>query len=229
MWQPDAQAKELLKSLGSAFKDKTLEISLDPELQTILLALAEITAGLDHFERCGAKPFKNLLVLLDNTDWAAHCLVSMPAFEVEGYQGLHENIWNDICRLSALLYIDIVVFPTPPRAGVKDTLSSLLYTKLLVLVECEYWGDSKPLMDVLFWATLVGAIAANGTVLEDSYTSFIADTFASEGFITWDDAQYHMKTCLWFSSVCDEPVKNILKAVGKIKSQTQLNLAELRS
>lgn len=174
--------------------------------------VAEMTAGLDHFQRSGAKPFKNLLALLDNTDWAGHRLASMSSFEEDEGQEFHEVVWNEICRLTTLLYIDLVAFPTPPQAGVKDTLSRLLLNQLSILAEYEYWTELEESRTLVQWAAMIGGIAAWGLDLQDAYTDFIADSFAYEDAMSWDELRQRMSRYLWVDIVCDKPAKGLWEA-----------------
>lgn len=210
IWNPDKRAEELLDTLGSGFKDENLTFALEQGLQTTLLTLAEMTAGLDHFQRCGAKPFTNLIPMLDNTDWAAHRLASMSSFvgeEHESENEFDEDDLNEACRLAAWLYIDIVVFPTPPQAGVKDTMSALL---LPILEKMSRHGEHmESLGGLALWAALIGAISARETALEDSYVALIKRLLVSLGGLPWDEAKELIKTFLWLSSVCDEPAKGV--------------------
>lgn len=210
VWHPDQRAEELLDTLGSGFKDDNLTFALDQGLQTTLLTLAEMTAGLDHFQRCGAKPFTDLIAMLDNTDWAAHRLASMSSFVEEEHEmenEFDEDDLNEACRLAAWLYIDIVVFPTPPQAGVKDTMSALLLP--ILETASEYGEHAETIGGLALWAALIGAIAARGTALEDSYVSLMRRLIVSMGGLSWDEAKELTKTFLWLSSVCDEPAKDV--------------------
>lgn len=213
IWEPDQRATSLLDVLGSSFKDEeALPFNLDDQLKIVILVVAEMTAGLDHFQRCGAKAFKNLLAMLNNTDWAAHRLASMSEFEEEEGQELHDNVWNEICRLTTLLYIDIASFPTPPQAGVKKTLCTLLLDKILMLAEYDYWMEVDLLKHLLQWAAMIGAIASRGVELEHLFTDFIADAFVSEDELTWNEVKERMVTFLWVDVVCDQPAKEIWEA-----------------
>lgn len=179
-----------------------------------LLVMAEITAALDHFCRGSAGAPKSLDVLLNNCDWATYEFLSLRP-DKQGLRPVAPDgeildpspaaLLRELCRLSGLLYIDMVIFPLPPHSGIKARLSRGILRLLKVY---ERVHDSKDLgvSDFLTWATFLGAIAAKFSELQLHYRDRIAIIAQN---MHWDAILKRLGQYLWFSPVLDPPALEI--------------------
>ena len=211
-------------------------LPLDDEFRMLLAVLAEVTVALDHSQRLGLdKVFKDPRIFLGNCDWVTHGLLSMPSFLTKGdgkssgglsgedgediSESPHsraagsvsaslDSVLCEICRLGTLLYVDIVIYPTPPQAGVKNQLSRLLLPLLQSLEETSLLEEDALVVDLVLWAAMMGAISARCTELQDTYIDYIADNCTPKSR-SWEDIELGLQSFCWFSSVCDESAKQI--------------------
>ncbi|KAJ3454826.1 hypothetical protein MRS44_013426 [Fusarium solani] len=128
LWEPDAQASEMLVTCGQRLRqssDGAMPTYLDQSLAEIFRVMSEVTVALDHYCRGGEGAPDSLDVLLNNCDWAAHTTLSLPPYTPLPTAGEDKELnvdasctLREICRLCALLHIDMVL-PTPPHTGIK--------------------------------------------------------------------------------------------------------------
>lgn len=226
VWQPDERAEKLLKIIGSSFRDYTERpssvLQLENRFSMLLGTLSELCAALDHSQRLGMKVFEDPHVFIGNCDWVSHSLLSMPSFlaennEKSGEDGGEANsssspsldaTLSEICRLGALMYIDMAIYPTPPQAGVKNKLSQLLFPLLRSLVETESLEGHSLVADLVLWGTMMGAISARSTELQDSYIDFIADNRIGR-LRSWEEIGPRLLSFLWLNSVFDELARQL--------------------
>ena len=235
VWVPDERAEELLGILGSSFREEpgresSSALPLDDKFRVILGVLAEVTAALDHSQRLGIGVFKDPQIFVGNCDWVSHSLLSVPSYltsdEEESSKGLKEGVIEsviegnspisasldtvlcEVCRLGALLYIDMVIYPTPPQAGVKNQLSKRLFPLLQSLEEISLWEEEALVADLVLWAAIMGAIAARYTELQDTYTEYIAQNCMA-GSRSWEDIEPRLQSFFWFNAVFDGSAQQI--------------------
>jgi len=130
-------------------------------------------------------------------------------------------ILSEICRLAALLFIDMVIYPTPPQAGVKNKLSKMLLPLLQSTVAdtsllTEY---PAPLADFVVWGALMGAISARCTELQDEYIAFVADN-CLDRLSSWGDIEPRLQSFVWLNGVFDEPAQKIWKQAKELADST---------
>ncbi|KAF4461696.1 hypothetical protein FALBO_11498 [Fusarium albosuccineum] len=214
-WKPDEEAIQMLKTLGEELQpspNMTWPPFLTPEMVEVVQAMAEITVALDHHSRSGPGAPTSVDVLFNNCDWATHTLLSIPPYiELPDENRPQERVPNivsclrEICRLCALVYVDMVILPTPPHTGIKRRLSE----GILRLIETVLYGNGERhsrVSEFLVWATMLGAIAARFTDLEGSYRKHIKKIVQISA---WDVIHRQLKRYLWFGPVCDDPAVKI--------------------
>ncbi|KAF4981492.1 hypothetical protein FDECE_17687 [Fusarium decemcellulare] len=215
LWTPDAEAEQKLETVGEAFRaspDASVPMApfLEPKMVKILEVMAEVTVALDHYCRGGPGAPESLDVLANNCDWASHAILSFPPYiplamsRSDLAQQLEfdtTTILQEICRLCALLYHDMVLLPTPPHTGTKLRHSTrVLY--LIKIVQRKGGSKDPRVLDFLTWAMIIGGIAARFTKLQVSYRNLISNIARGT---TWDEIHARWERYLWFNPVCDEP------------------------
>lgn len=188
--------------------DEAVPSYLDQSLVKIFQVMSEVTVALDHYCRGGEGAPDSLDVLLNNCDWAAHTTLSLVSYTPMSTKGEDEESTIDvsctlreICRLCALLHVDMVLLPTPPHTGIKLRHAKRIW-RLLEVLDKQKPIESGQILRILTWATVLGAIAARFTELEDCYRARI-EKLAQE--TAWDIAKPCLEQHLWFSPVYDGP------------------------
>ncbi|KAH7124972.1 hypothetical protein B0J13DRAFT_455230 [Dactylonectria estremocensis] len=215
-WTPDMEANEMLTTLREGLPPSPnawWPACLERKIINILQVMMEITTALDHYCRGGPGAPTSLDVLANNCDWVSHTLLSTPSYlKPSDQSGLGRQssldittTLHEICRLCALLYLDMVILPSPSHTGIKLRNS----TRLLRLIEAMQRGEhikDPCVRGFLTWATVLGAIAARFTQLQVPYSDHIEriswDT-------SWDTLYPRLKRYLWFRPVCDSPALRI--------------------
>lgn len=210
-WEPDAQASKMLSTYGSHLRpspDGVIPDHLDQSLVEIFQVMSVVTVALDHYCRGGEGAPDSLDVMLNNCDWAAHTTLSISPYTCMSTEELGEEakiddscILREISRLCALLHVDMVLLPTPPHTGIKLRHAANILRLLEVLDKQQpIQGGKVP--ELLTWATVLGAIAARFTELEDRYCARI-DKLAQG--TPWDVVKACLQRHLWFGPVYDDP------------------------
>ncbi|KAH7152580.1 hypothetical protein EDB81DRAFT_686229 [Dactylonectria macrodidyma] len=222
LWQPDERASRLLGILGSPFRpgppDESLlsVIQLNPNLIEVIAVMAELTVAIDHFCRGGSGAPASLDVLANNCDWVSHRLLSTTTYlmssndEINTDQQSSHNtgtVMREVCRLSSLIYLDMVIFPNPQHAQIKSRHSATMLPLICGLHQSE-WNRDGCVAEFLIWATMLGAIASRFTELHDSYLDLI-HAYQVERCSTWDVVELCLRRHLWLDYVCDLPAKTL--------------------
>ncbi|KAI8650468.1 hypothetical protein NCS57_01380600 [Fusarium keratoplasticum] len=210
-WKPDAQASKMLTTYGQRLRlnpDGVIPIYLDQSLVKVFQVMSEVTVGLDHYCRGGEGAPGSLDVLLNNCDWAAHTTLSlspytsMPTEGEDGESGIDVSCTlREICRLCALLHVDMVLLPTPPHTGIKLRHAKSIL-RLLKLLDKQGPIEDVQVSEILTWATVLGAIATRFTELEGRYRTRV-EKLAQK--TAWDVVKPCFEQHLWFAPVYDGP------------------------
>ncbi|KAI5457556.1 hypothetical protein BGZ63DRAFT_394970 [Mariannaea sp. PMI_226] len=218
LWQPDEAANQLLETVGASFRQQEdhtsfmAKIQLDGDVTAALATVAEVTVALDHFCRGSPGAPPSLDVLANNCDWASHKLMSINSYLIPengessiSYQS-PLNPWpllREICRLSSLIYLDMVILPTPPHTKIKYNHAENMLP-LILTVRGASFDSCGGISEFLIWATLLGAISSRFTELEGSYLKLLKDISEED---QWDRVKLLVKKYLWWDYVCDLPAK----------------------
>ncbi|KAH7176259.1 hypothetical protein EDB81DRAFT_897429 [Dactylonectria macrodidyma] len=128
---------------------------LDRKMVKPLLVVADITVALDHYCRGGQGAPASLNVLLNNCDWVVHTILSiapytrLAASRDSPGQDANDSITTslyEICGLCALLYIDMVILPTPPHTGIKLRHSKIIL-RLIEEIQQEHPAEDPHVID----------------------------------------------------------------------------------
>lgn len=206
----------MLATLGASFRpdssDGTRPVFVNDEMEEPLQEMVDITVALDHFCRKTSGAPASLNMLLGNCDWATHKILSIAPYSQSEPTALGVDpdknqdadaitVLYEICRLCALIYLDMTIFPMPPHTGIKPRLPK----EVLGLIEATWQGshsrDSR-VADFLTWATVLGAIAARFTEAEGQYHNQIKKVARDAD---WETIYPRLQGYLWFGPVCDGP------------------------
>lgn len=210
-WKPDAQASKMLTTYGQRLRpspDGVIPIYLDQSLVKIFQVMLEVTVGLDHYCRGGEGAPDSLDVLLNNCDWAAHTTLSLSPYTPMPTEGKDKESEIDvscthrqICKLCALLHVDMVLLPTPPHTGIKLRHAKRIL-RLLERLDKQDPTEDDQISELLTWATVLGAIATRFTELEGCYGTRV-EKLAQK--TPWNVVKPCFEQHLWFDPVYDGP------------------------
>lgn len=210
--------------------DGVIPIYLDQSLAKVFQVMSEVTVGLDHYCLGGEGAPDSLDVLLNNCDWAAHTALSLPSYiamptEDEDGGSVTEMscTLREICRLCALLHVDMVLLPTPPHTGIKLRHAKSMLRLLKLLDKREPIEDGQ-VSDLLTWATILGAIATRFTEFEGHYRTRV-EKLAQK--TAWDLVKPCFEQHLWFAPVYEGPACSLWhEAVKRTSYGEELTLGD---
>ena len=116
-----------------------------------------------------------------------------------------ENVEVQLCRLSALLYSDLVLFPIPDQAGVRPPLLYDLGRTLDKYEEVRKASASRAEPDLLGWCVLLAAAAsATNPVFSTQYIKRLEDLVRRDRRLRdWDFYQKLVRRFLWWGYLLD--------------------------
>ncbi|KAH6962672.1 hypothetical protein BKA56DRAFT_636921 [Ilyonectria sp. MPI-CAGE-AT-0026] len=213
LWQPDQKATHLLKILGKAFRpalgDESSGITsqLNQNMTDVLATMAEITVALDHFHRGGSGAPESLDVLANNCDWVSHKLLSTTSYLTPDVDELNAGqlpmetgpVLREICRLSSLIFLDMIILPTPPHAQIKYR-HSLAMLPLVSALQGSEWNADGCVSEFLIWATMLGAVASRFTELHGSYLDLVYE-YQARRCSTWETIRPRINRHLWLDCI----------------------------
>lgn len=199
---------DMLRVLGTGFKYIQF---IDQDLASALEAAEDVTVALDLFQRRKADAF-NLIDIADAANEAQHKLLSVkPALMIEESE---MDCLREICRWTALIYNDMVIFPLPATTETKPRLSNAL--RLVIenyeTLNSKYLGTSEGVIkaidhsELILWASMLGAMAAELTVNRTWYIQKLGQYLSqSPCRHTWSDFRKLMSSFLWWDYIHDDP------------------------
>jgi len=174
-------------------------------IDDLLMAIAQARAVTDaltryHEDHPSAPP---LIDIIRSRNAVQHRLLSLPAFD--GLLGPADALY-EACRLSALIYSEMVLFPFPAVAGVKPKLATRLRRALDCCTLHQCW-DHHP--RVMLWIATCGGIAATGTGDRAWYVR--KNKLCLDQWPVKDCSHYLacMRRYLWWDYVCEEPARRL--------------------
>jgi hypothetical protein len=198
----------MLTVLGTGFHNIRF---IEGDLADALEAAEDVTVALDLFRRRKAHAF-NLIDIVDVANEAQHKLLTIkPTCSLETNQ---MDCVREICRWTALIYNDMVVFPLPATTETKPRLSNALR---LAIENYEAFRSRSPstaervvkaidYSGLILWALMLGSMAATLTVNSTWYAQKLGRYLAQSPYRhTWSDFRRLMSTYLWWGYIFDDP------------------------
>lgn len=193
----DAEAETQLLQLGSGFA----LVELNQNLLEILQLMCDATVALDHHVRQGMCPPNMSDIVLQRNAVQNKLLWLLP---VKDDPLTSLDTVNNIIRVAANIFSDMVLFPLSPATGIKPRLAAELRRCLRYPIpDVENYG---PPTDVFLWILTLGGIAAAFTRHRGWYIEQLAEGYGRM-VCESDDMLERMGRFLWWSDVCDQPAR----------------------
>ncbi len=185
----DSKALEFNAILGTGFEQADI-VDISSDMYTALLAVCELTAALDHFQRDKNNP-PSLLDIVEYRKYVQYRLLSLAPIVLEDTISDDDYVY-EACRTAVLIYSDLNVWPLPSSTNTRLRLAKQLRGSLK-RHETRAPGDILP-PDLLLWVAMMGAIAASRSKHEDCFIHLLAQD--SRG-LSWDSLHSIMRHYLW--------------------------------
>ena len=207
---PDDTAVATAEVLGSGFE--LLHSHLAGEtLCEILEQMCELTIALDQQTRAG-QGAPDLVELAAARNSVQHQLLSIEYTSIE--TSLEQLVIAEICRIAALIFSDMVLFPLPATQKVKPVLATRLKS---LLVKWEVECPSVAQLRTLAWATMLGCIASTFAAEHDWFLQQLSMHLSTLVVGDWPKLRQLCSTFLWWPPVCDPPGRVIWSEVQSLK------------
>ena len=207
---PDSIAVAVESVLGTSFE--FLHTSpAGKYLCEVLEMMCDLTIGLDQHTRGGAGA-PDMVDLVSARNSVQHHLLSVDTLGMEG--GVEDLMITEVCRTSALIFSDMVLFPLPATQKMKPTLASRLKG---LLVDWTAECPSEAHLRTLTWATMLGSIASTFTVEHDWFLQQLSLHLSTLVILDWPNLKRLCSTFLWWPPVCDPPGKVVWSEVQASK------------
>jgi hypothetical protein len=167
-----------------------------------------LLAGLDQYQRETASA-PSLPSIVRGRSALQHKLTSLQPIDMA--LAVFDEQVREICRITLLIFSNMVFFPLPQVSGVNDRLvASLRYSIAITGVEflVQHLG-------LLTWSLIIGGIAAFPTEHRSWFVSIFRDKLLWHGD-DWEDVEGVVEAHLWWDYVCEDPGKMFWKEVHSV-------------
>jgi hypothetical protein len=180
------------------------------DLLSVLQNMSLICVALERPEACESNSSAfNDLIRTRNT--VQHRLLSLPRRD---FILIVDHAVFEACRLAAMIFSDLVIFPLPSATKVRSRLAGML-RRTLERIAIDYKRNVHG--QVLLWTVVVGAAAASDLEEHQSwYRSTLRQYCDTLEVQEWQDLHSIMKRHLWFGQVCNIPAQRLWsQAIGR--------------
>lgn len=207
-YSPDQDA--VLMSLVIATGFTQLD-AVDLRLANLLREAGEVTVALDHYQQ-GRLNAPVLTDIVNAANSVQHRLLSMvPSSPLE----LHSNDFlRNMCRLAALIYSDLVLYPLPPSTEARPRLAKELSIAMekFEVFKCEEVAqtddpsDGDQYTNLVIWILMLGAFASTSTATSPFFINKLREYIARIPYLSdWPSFSNLMATYLWWEYIFAEP------------------------
>jgi len=203
-------ADKLVFIQGTGF----VEVQHEGMRQTLLL-MCEATVALDHCHRGGTSA-PSIWDVARLRVAVQHRLCSLEPISPD--QSNLDDIHFELCRLSALIYSDLILFPIPDHSSIKPPL---LYDLGRALDKYQLIsGHSSVNRDFVAWCTLLAATASSsGTGFRAQYIKRLEDLIRADPTLhNWEIYTALARRYLWWGYLLDSLAWEVLNQCGPITS-----------
>ncbi|KIY03684.1 uncharacterized protein Z520_00375 [Fonsecaea multimorphosa CBS 102226] len=194
----DASAERLFLLLGTGFD----LFKLDKDLRRVLGLMCDLIVALDHHVRREDHPPELSDIVLQRNAVQNKLLWLKPSTNDELSR---ENRLNNMTRIAATIFSDMVLFPLSPVTRIKPRLAGELRQCLrFPILDIEEYG---PPSGFFLWVLTMGGIAASFTRHRGWYIEKMAEYYSGELLCGSETMLERMASFLWWADVCDQPAK----------------------
>ena len=144
---------------------------------------------------------RTFTVIIDQRNFVQHSLMSLKSQqELYDSDSTMEESLYECCRLAAIIYSLLVIFPLPPVFGPFEGLADQLHLEL-TLVSLD--DQTTPRSRLLIWALVMGAIAALGCPERPWFLSQIRVLSTKMKVEKWAQMKEILLSFLWLPSTND--------------------------
>ena len=143
-----------------------------------------------------------------------HGFLSLPRLTSTGTAN-HLDILTCICRISGLIFSDMVLYPLPYSTGIKPRLAVRLRQALALPQLKPYWTSCYT--DLLTWSCVLGAIAASRMSLRGWFVASLL-RMPSARQADWVGFQAIIARYLWWDYVCVPPTFLVWRNLQDLKA-----------
>lgn len=212
----DNSADFLLAELGSGFRLHPFR-DQDRRLATLIAKAAELTAALDQYQRQSPSRCQHLSELAAQSIVIQHGFLNLPAAVIDPANASFppEEQYYEIARISALIYVGMVIFPNLAAALLRQHQAEVLQKQLLLFFQHECRQDlaqgstGSHFDNLLLWSLALGAIAVfPSSDTRRWYVETLGTQVTARG-LTWDEFNEEVHSFLFWDYVMLEPLKNL--------------------
>jgi hypothetical protein len=148
--------------------------------------------------------------IADSRNELTHRILSLPpAKKLEFSQNnavISENEYHDLevyeaCRLTAVLYTIMIVFPMPRSKHAREYLIPLIRNSL----ECiDPYAVKEDIRGLYLWCLTVAGVAASGYPIRAWFLRHILPVSSFLMIKTWDEAQIFLEGFAWLRCACSQ-------------------------
>lgn len=209
-YTPDDTAVAMASILGSGFELLHTHLAGEMLCET-LEQMCELTIALDQHTR-GGQGAPDMVELTTTRNCVQHQLL---LFDFASMDASSEELTiAEVCRISALIFSDMVLFPLPATQKVKPMLAVRLKS---LLARCAIKCPSQAQLRTLAWATMLGCIASTFAVEHDWFLRQLSIHLSTLSIMDWPKLRQLCSTFLWWPSVCDPPGRVVWSEVQSLK------------
>jgi hypothetical protein len=121
-----------------------------------------------------------------------------------------EDLLYNLCRLAAVIYSLIIVFPLPVQTAPFAQLALQIKEKMSNKTVRARWNEAPQLM---LWITLMAAIASIGLNERSWFVSTLDRLVSRLGISSWNELKGLLQDFLWFGSISDVDGADLWKEV----------------
>lgn len=175
------------------------------ELFSVLRMMIAHTAMIsDHCDGTCLQP--SLTAVADYRNHIQHSLMSLPSMTSNQAElGLHDELY-EVCRLAAIIYSILVVFPLSPSTAPFEALSIQLRKQLSCVNISSGSSESQQL---LLWTLFMGGISATGFAERPWFVTALTRLTRCMSLISWEEVKDSLQSFLWLTSTNDNDGKTL--------------------
>ena len=144
---------------------------------------------------------RTFTVIIDQRNFVQHSLMSLKSQQelFDGDSTVDEPLY-ECCRLAAIVFSLLVIFPLPPVYGPFEGLAEQLHLELALV---SLYDQTAPRSRLLLWTLTMGAIAAIGCPERPWFLSKIQGLSAKMNLGGWAQFKDVLQSFLWLPSTND--------------------------